>query len=137
MRYYIATSLKNTEDYWRLDKVLAELPDWDNTCRWPELPEELSRTNILNLELRGVRTADLVVVLFPAGRGTHVEIGYALGRGVPVLALGGAGEEILAFDHPLVMHNRMFSWPTVEDAPRMMEEAVAWANTPTVSRTKC
>jgi len=39
------------------------------------------------LELEGVTTSDFVVVLKPAGRGTHVELGAALAFNIPVFLL--------------------------------------------------
>lgn len=36
-------------------------------------------------EFEGIRTADLVIVLLPGGRGTHVELGMALALGKKII----------------------------------------------------
>lgn len=73
-------------------------------------------------EARGVVEADVVFVLLPGGRGTHVELGIALGLDKPVLivsddpATTGAVKETCAFYHH----------PAVAVVPRI-EHAVALA----------
>lgn len=55
-------------------------------------------------EADGVRRARVLVALLPGGRGTHVEIGIALGRRIPVLLVGEqpGPYECAFYHHPLV-----------------------------------
>ena len=56
-------------------------------------------------ELSGIASADWVIVLLPGGKGTHVELGFAIGRGKNVIlhseddALFELGPETNAFFH--------------------------------------
>lgn len=47
--------------------------------------DEDKRREVADLEIRGVAEADVLVFLVPGGRGAHVEMGVALGFGIPVL----------------------------------------------------
>lgn len=88
-KVYIATKLENHAQHNELRDLLVERGidlSYDWTAHGPvwERGEECIRT-VANLEARGVLKADLCIVLWPGGRGTHVEMGIAIGAGVPVL----------------------------------------------------
>lgn len=88
MNVYIATSLANHANHNLLRDELAKYQiklsyDW-TLPRDPEIP----RSEIAWLELQGVKYADLVVVLLPGGRGTHVEFGAALACEKPIIVHG-------------------------------------------------
>lgn len=97
---YIASSLENAEQVRAVRDTLAALGagltyDWtEHGSVQDEGPERIAE--VARAELRGIYEARLVVVLLPGGRGTHTELGYALGLGKPVLLFGpldnGSGE---------------------------------------------
>lgn len=89
MKIYIATSLKKATDHNHVRDALQQhgislTYDWSthgsvkstNTQRLNEVA-----TN----ELSGIARADALVVLLPGGHGTHTELGFALGSGIPVI----------------------------------------------------
>mgnify|MGYP001208096980 CR=1 FL=1 len=82
MKIYIATRLENNGLASKLRTVILSLGheisyDWINHGSIREKGSDLL-TQTARHELEGVRTADLVIVLLPGGRGTHVELGAAL-----------------------------------------------------------
>lgn len=114
MRYYIATRLENHENHNALRDLLAahghEITyDW--TAHGPVWQEGTDRIReVAELEAKGVLEADLVIVLLPGGRGTHVELGMAIAAGRKVLLqsphrqlLGATPETCAFYHHPLVM----------------------------------
>lgn len=80
MRYYIATGLENAAEAVALHRVLRE-HGWKCTYDWtvhgsaPERVEEIS-----DLEIGGVISASVLFVILPGGKGTHAELGAALGK---------------------------------------------------------
>jgi len=89
MKYYIASSLENAEQVKRLIWLLKSW-GWQVTYDWTkhgsvqaEGREVIKET--AKKELAGVKEADLVIILLPGGRGTHIEMGVALALGKPVI----------------------------------------------------
>ena len=82
MKFYIASKLENHEQVKRLASLL-KLSGWDHTYDWT-VHGSVKETNIETLksigqkEVDGVKNADIVIVLTPQGRGTHVELGMAI-----------------------------------------------------------
>jgi len=81
MKFYIGSGLKNYElvnDYARI----LEENGWKYTYNWTknlssnETIEDLKE--ISKLEQKGIVDSDVVIILLPAGRGTHIELGMAL-----------------------------------------------------------
>jgi nucleoside 2-deoxyribosyltransferase len=85
-RFYLSTR-KN--DSARANTVSEALKarGWERTFEWKPQDGEGSdgHAKIAAEELEGVRAADVLVVLFPGGFGTHVEIGAALALGKRVI----------------------------------------------------
>jgi hypothetical protein len=116
MWYYIASGLANIE---AVKTVQGILNDANMACtyNWTEHGSVWERgrkivENVAKFELDGVAQADVVIVLLPGGRGTHVELGAALAFGKPVV-LVGTPEEIVdinqntcAFYH----HHHVLPW---------------------------
>ena len=112
VRYYIATKLENHAAHnelrdWLADRGHQITYDWTTHGPvWRDGNERIAE--VAGFEARGVVTADLVVVLLPGGRGTHAELGIAIGAGVPVLLVPSErgqieGEGVCAFyRHPMV-----------------------------------
>lgn len=79
MRFYVASALENAEMVrWFAGKLKSW--GWQQTYDWtvhgPVQEPLLAET--AEKELSGVKEADIVFVLFPAKRGTHVELGAAI-----------------------------------------------------------
>lgn len=94
-RVYVASRLENIENVARLCAAL-ELEGHTITYKWcthgrvwsPERTPAENRSRmskVATAEGHGVTSADMVVVLLPGGRGTHVELGMALAARKPIL----------------------------------------------------
>lgn len=114
MNFYIATSLDNVAQHHAVRDVLVAAGhrltyDWTEHGSVQGLGTAVIR-GVAVAEYKGVRDADLVVVLGPGGRGTHVELGIAIGLGHPVVIFGwseyyGDVPGTCAFyHHPRVLH---------------------------------
>lgn len=81
MKFYIGTGFKNCELVNYYSKILEE-NGWKHTYNWAnninkyETIEDLIQYAIL--EQKGIIEADIVIILLPGGRGTHIELGMAL-----------------------------------------------------------
>ena len=117
MKYYIASKLENHAEHNRVRDMLNALGHeitYDWTHHGPVYRSGLDRVReVAQLETQGVLDADFVVVLWPGGRGTHVELGVALAAGKPVIFISAvedhhaATQETCAFyHHPLVRRGR-------------------------------
>ena len=116
MKYYIATRLERAADHNTLRDAMAARGhtltyDWTrHGSVWRSGVETIRE--VATLETLGVLDADLVIVLLPGGRGTHVELGMAIGAGTARVLLHtqephlfGASPETCAFyHHPRVYH---------------------------------
>lgn len=86
MKFYIASGFQNKETVKLVSKLLREKGhhhtyDWTKNKR-AETFERL--TAIGEEERNGVQEADVLIALFPGGKGTHIEIGMAIGMKKPV-----------------------------------------------------
>jgi nucleoside 2-deoxyribosyltransferase len=88
MKFYIASKLENYEQVQYLRDRLKE-QGWTHTYDWTKhgsvktVSTELLK-EVAEKEFQGVVDADVVIVLTPQGRGTHVELGIALALGKKV-----------------------------------------------------
>lgn len=82
MKFYIASKLENCLQVQSLAKLL-KADGWEHTYDWT-IRGSMREADIETLksvgqkELDGVKNADIVIVLTPQGRGTHVELGMAI-----------------------------------------------------------
>ena len=82
MKFYIASKLGNHEQVKNLAGLL-KLFGWEHTYDWT-MVRSSKETDIETLksigqkEYAGVKDADIVIILTPQGRGTHVELGIAI-----------------------------------------------------------
>ena len=92
MRYYIATSLSRAEEHNKLRDILNELGHeltYDWTVHGNVRNESSSDiAEVAEAEVNAVADAHVVIVLLPGGRGTHTELGVALGREIRVIIVG-------------------------------------------------
>lgn len=83
MKFYIASSLKNIENVRRVAEDL-KARGFQHTYDWTTHSNVDTITKLCNIgqeEVSGVLAADVVIVMIPAGKGSHVELGIALGAG--------------------------------------------------------
>ena len=86
IKYYIASSFNNIERVCEVATALNEngfiqTYDWTKNQRANTLEELMG---IGEKEKQAVIESDFVIVLCPAGKGSHIEFGIALGLGKPV-----------------------------------------------------
>ncbi|MDE7095835.1 MAG: nucleoside 2-deoxyribosyltransferase [Anaeroplasmataceae bacterium] len=81
MKFYIGSAIKNYEAVHSYATVLKE-HGWTQTYDWVmSINNETSKESLTayaQLELQGVIDSDIVIILLPAGRGAHIELGMAL-----------------------------------------------------------
>ncbi|QGM30484.1 group-specific protein [Bacillus sp. N3536] len=81
MNFYIASSFKNIHEVRELARIL-KLEGWNHTYDWTK-NERVDSYNLLSeigkIEKQAVVESDFFVVLLPAGKGSHIEMGIALG----------------------------------------------------------
>jgi len=103
-RFYLATRKDHSAEAEPLVEALR-VNGWERTFAWSgedsKGAEGYAKTAVEELE--GVRAADVLIVLFPAGRGTHVEIGVALALGKPVI-IHTPDRKTLDSPYPCVFH---------------------------------
>lgn len=101
MKFYIASRLENWEKVKYVANALKDAghkQTYDWTTHGSVQGESEERlTEVAENEKEGVATADIVVVVLPGGRGTHVELGIAIGMNKPVL-ICAESEEFLLLD---------------------------------------
>jgi hypothetical protein len=122
MKFYIASKLENHAAVNRLRDQLVRLgheQTYDWTTHGPVYRSGLDRiVHVADAERNGVARADFVVVLWPGGRGTHVEMGIAIGMEKTVVFISDvedhhdATPETCAFYH----HHCVRRYRTVAEA---------------------
>ena len=85
-RFYVATSLLNAD---QAKVVIRRLSDFGHQVSydWTSHGKVSGHDAMLDIavkEIEGVVSADCVIVLWPARRGTHVEIGAAIAMNKPI-----------------------------------------------------
>lgn len=81
MKFYVGSGMKNCEDVNKYAIMLKE-NGWEQTYDWVKnVSDDVSRDDMIkyaSLEQDGVARADVVIILLPAGRGAHIELGMAM-----------------------------------------------------------
>lgn len=82
MKFYIGSGMKNCELVNYYAKKLEE-NGWHHTYNWVKnVNNDVDIDDMkeyAQLEQQGIIEADVVIILLPAGRGAHIELGMALG----------------------------------------------------------
>ena len=80
MNFYVASGLQNKEAVQKVSERLTQL-GWHHMYDWT-LNEHVDSIETLQeigtLEKLAVKASDVVVVMLPGGKGTHIELGMAL-----------------------------------------------------------
>lgn len=96
MKFYIGSGIKNCKLVNRYSKILEE-NGWQHTYNWAkningdETIEDLIEYS--KLEQQGIIDSDVVIILLPAGRGTHIELGMALALNKKIFLCSETEEE--------------------------------------------
>ena len=81
MKFYIGSGMKNCELVNYYAKILIR-KGWNLTYNWVEnINDDVSiedMTSYAISESQGIVDSDVVIILLPAGRGAHIELGMAL-----------------------------------------------------------
>lgn len=84
MDFYVGSGMKNCELVTYYAEKLIE-KGWHQTYDWVKnIDGDISIEDMVEyatLEKQGVADADVVIILLPAGRGAHIELGMALALG--------------------------------------------------------
>lgn len=86
MKFYIASSFQNIDSVKYVSEVLKN-KGYIHTYDWTknERASTIDKLQAIGQEEKnGVLNADILVVLLPAGKGSHIEFGIALGQGKKV-----------------------------------------------------
>ena len=96
MKFYIGSSLKNVDIVNYYSRMLEE-KGWEHTYNWTKNLSENETVNDLKqsskLELEGIIDSDSVIILLPAGRGTHVELGMSIALNKKIFLCANNKEE--------------------------------------------
>ncbi len=115
MMFYVATRLEAADRAQRVMSLLRSLgdtPAYDWTEHGSVQDDGVERiAEVAAAEKDGVALADYIVVLLPGGRGTHVELGIALGSNKPIFVhagreqahMGADGRTCAFYHHPSVI----------------------------------
>lgn len=138
MNFYIATGIERLNEMRELKELLEKLGhtctyDWSAHGSVQDQGDERYLEVAIN-EANGVMAADLVIVLLPGGRGTHSELGMAVGTNKDIVTIGTTkdhlGRDCVFYWHPRVIKRfqvpaefvgwirGVFEWPRYEWAPQ-------------------
>ena len=96
MNFYVGSGMKNWELVNYYSKKLEE-KGWKHTYNWAkningnETIKDLIEYS--KLEQQGIIDSDVVIILLPAGRGTHIELGMALALNKKIFLCSETKEE--------------------------------------------
>lgn len=121
MKFYIASGLLNKQAVnYVSEKLIAagcvHTYDWTKNDRASTI-EELKV--IGEAEKNAILESDVVIILLPGGKGSHIELGIALGRGKKIF-LFSADEKVNDFDTT----STFYHLPEVEQVIGMLDELV-------------
>lgn len=96
MKFYIGSGFKNCELVNYYSKKL-EKNGWQHTYNWTKNINNYQTIEDLieysKLEQKGIIDSDVVIILLPAGRGTHIELGMALTLNKKIFLCSATEEE--------------------------------------------
>ena len=96
MKFYIGSGMKNCNLVNYYSKVLKENA-WEQTYDWVKnVSDDISRDDMIkyaSLESQGIVDSDVVIILLPAGRGAHIELGMAMALNKEIFLCSATKEE--------------------------------------------
>ena len=120
MNFYVASGLKNVEQV-RLVSNRLKQNGWTHTYDWTiTLLDDSNISIVAQEEFEGVKKADVVIILNPKGRGTHVELGMAIAFNKKIYIYDGDGS---VFDN--INQTVTFYWlPQIKRVSGTIEDAI-------------
>lgn len=106
MKYYIASSFANKEIVNQTIKSLNNL-GFINTYNWTlneKADNKLKLKKIGLEELNAVKDADILIAILPGGKGTHIEIGIALGCNKTII-IAYFNEELVSIENSATFYH--------------------------------
>ncbi|MGD6965187.1 nucleoside 2-deoxyribosyltransferase [Rossellomorea vietnamensis] len=98
MKFYTASSFKNIESVRNINKELQRI-GYIHTYDWTQNDRATSREELERIgreEKRAVMESDFIIVLLPAGKGSHIELGVALGLGKKIFLYSPESADLAA-----------------------------------------
>ncbi len=96
MKFYIGSGMKNCELVNYYAKILKD-NGWEQTYDWVKnVSDDVSLEDMIKyatLESQGIVDSDIVIILLPAGRGAHIELGMAMALNKKVFLCSETKEE--------------------------------------------
>lgn len=96
MKFYIGSGMKNCEQVKCYAKLLKE-NGWEQTYDWVKnVSDDISKDDMrkyASLESKGIVASDVVIILLPAGRGAHIELGMAMALNKKIFLCSTTKEE--------------------------------------------
>lgn len=96
MKFYVGSGMKNCELVNYYAKLLKE-KGWEQTHDWVKnVSDDISRDDMIryaSLESQGIIDSDVVIILLPAGRGAHIELGMAMALNKKIFLCSTTKEE--------------------------------------------
>ncbi len=96
MKFYVGSGMKNCELVNYYANLLKE-NGWEQTYDWVKnVSDDISREDMIkyaSLESQGIVDSDVVVILLPAGRGAHIELGMAMALNKEIFLCSVTNEE--------------------------------------------
>jgi hypothetical protein len=121
MKFYVASSFKHIQDVRYVSEQLKQKGyihtyDWTQNERASNF-EDLKR--IGNEEKLAVMDSDFAIILLPAGKGSHIEMGIALGLGKKIF-LYSPNEEV----NDISMTSTFYHLPEVEKCYGSLDDLI-------------
>jgi len=96
IKFYIGSGMKNCNLVNYYSKVLKE-NNWQQTYDWVKnVNDDIDINDMIQyakLEKQGIVESDVVIILLPAGRGAHIELGIAVALGKKIFLCSEHEEE--------------------------------------------
>jgi len=96
MKFYVGSGMKNCELVNYYAKLLKE-NGWEQTHDWVKnVSDDISKNDMVkyaSLEAQGIVDSDVVIILLPAGRGAHIELGMAMALNKKIFLCSTTEEE--------------------------------------------
>lgn len=96
MKFYVGSGMKNWELVNYYAKLLKE-NGWEQTYDWVKnISDDVSKDDMIkyaSLESHGIIDADVVIILLPAGRGAHIELGMSMALNKKIFLCSTTEEE--------------------------------------------
>lgn len=106
MKFYVGSGMKNCALVNYYSKILKE-NGWSQTYDWVKnVSDDVSIEDMkeyAKLESQGIISSDVVIILLPAGRGAHIELGMAIALNKRVF-LCSANEEEFSVENTVAFY---------------------------------